>query len=116
MKKLDFLHRLSQEKKLQIIEPSEDIKKAYLERSRESLTSAKALLKIGTLKDAVALSYYAMYHSLLALLFRTGIKSENHIASSMLLKRVFDLDNASISKAKKDRVDNQYYVDFEHHN
>lgn len=113
MKKPSFLHKLRKEGKLQIVEPSEDIKKAYFQRSQESLTSAKALMAIGNLKDSIALSYYAMYHCLLALLFRAGIKSENHTASILLLKSVFGLNNAIISKAKGERVDKQYYVDFE---
>lgn len=53
-----------------------------------------------------------MYHVLLALLFRIGIKCENHAAAVILLKEVFDIDNEGISKAKSERVDKQYYVDF----
>jgi uncharacterized protein (UPF0332 family) len=53
-----------------------------------------------------------MYHCLLAALFGIGIKCENHSASIILLKEVFGVDNASISKAKSERVDKQYYVDF----
>lgn len=112
-KKISFLAKLNKEGKLQEVEPSEEIKKAYIQRSNESLSSAKTLLKIGNLKDSVALSYYSMYHSLLATLFRIGIKCENHAASIILLKEVFGLDNTKISKAKTERVDKQYYVDFE---
>lgn len=53
-----------------------------------------------------------MYYSLLALLFRVGIKSENHTASIILLKELFGLDNSEILKAKKERIDKQYYIDF----
>ncbi len=113
MKKIGFLIKLNKEGKLQGVEPSEEIKKAYLQRSDESLSSAKALIKIGNLKDAVALSYYSMYHCLLAVLFRIGIKCENHTASIMLLKEVFNIDNSKILKAKSERVDKQYYIDFE---
>ena len=60
----------------------------------------------------MALAYYAMYHSLLALFFRCGIKCENHTAAIVILKEIFALDNISISKAKAERVDKQYYVDF----
>lgn len=108
MKKINFLIKLYGEGKLSEVEPSDEIKRAYLERSKESLTSAKALLKIGNLKDSVALSYYAMYHSLLAALFRIGIKCENHIGSIILLKEVFSIDNKIILKAKEERVDQQY--------
>lgn len=113
MKKINFLIRLHKEGKLKEVEPSDEIKEAYLQRSNESLSSAKALLNIGNLKDAVALSYYSMYHCLLAALFRIGIKSENHSASIILLKEVFGINNAKISKAKSERVDKQYYVDFQ---
>lgn len=113
MKKINFLVKLAKEEKLQVVEPSEEIKEAYLQRSNESLSSAKALLKIGNLKDSVALAYYSMYHCLLASLFRIGIKCENHTAAIILLKEVFEIDNRSISKAKSERVDKQYYVDFE---
>lgn len=113
MKKISFLINLNKEGKLQEVEPSDDIKKAYLQRSNESLSSAKALLKISNLKDAVALAYYSMYHCLLAALFRIGIKCENHAAAIILLKEVFGTDNTKISKAKSERIDRQYYVDFE---
>ncbi|MBN1385675.1 HEPN domain-containing protein [Candidatus Woesearchaeota archaeon] len=104
--------KLAKEGRLQAVEPSDEIKKAYLLRSDESLSSAKALLKIGNLKDSVALAYYSMYHCLLAALFRIGIKSENHMASIIFLKEIFDIDSSDIKKAKSERVDKQYYVDF----
>ena len=113
MKKIKFLIKLHKEKKLLEVEPSENVQKAYLQSSEESLSSAKALMKIGNLKDSVALSYYSMYHCLLAALFRIGIKCENHTASIILLKETFGMDNELISKAKSERVDKQYYVDFE---
>ncbi len=109
---MSFLNRLYKEKKIQIVEPNENVKKAYLERSLESITSARTLYKINNLKDAVALTYYSMYYSLLALLFRTGIKCENHTGTILLLKEVFNINDTRIEKAKKERVDKQYYVDF----
>ena len=112
MKRVSFLTKLYKEKKLQFVEPNENVKTAYLQRSEESLSSAKALLKIGNLRDSVSLAYYSMYHCLLALLFRIGVKCENHAAAIILLAKVFGKDNRSISKAKNERVDKQYYVDF----
>lgn len=107
-----FLHKLCREKKIKIEEPSVEIKAAYLQKSSKSLLSAKAVLKIGNLEDAVSLAYYSMYHCLTALLFRMGIKCENHAASIILMKEIFGLDNKEISYAKSERVDKQYYVDF----
>ena len=112
MKKINFLIRLNKEGKLKEVESSDEIKEAYIQRSNESLSSAKTLFKIGNLKDSVALAYYSMYHCLLAALFRIGIKCENHAASIILLKEVFGIDNTKISKAKSERVDKQYYVSF----
>lgn len=113
MKKISFLIKLHKEEKLQECEPSENVTKAYLQRSDESLSSAKVLLKIGNLKDTVVLAYYSMYHNLLAALFRIGVKCENHAGAIILLKEVFGIDNTGISKAKSERVDKQYYIDFD---
>jgi len=112
MRKANFLNELYKEEKLKEVEPNEIIAKAYLEKSRKSISSAKALLEIGNLEDSVVLAYYGMYHSAIALLFRTGIKCENHSAAIVLLKKVFNIDNSAISKAKYERVDKQYYIDF----
>ncbi len=53
-----------------------------------------------------------MYYSLLAVLFRVGIKSENHTASIILLNKLFDLKVDLILRAKEERINKQYYVDF----
>lgn len=61
------------------------------------------------------MAYYAMYHCLLALMFSCGIKCENHTGNILLLLDVFkrpDLHKV-ISNAKEERIDKQYYVDFE---
>lgn len=112
MKKAGFLAKLHEEKKLQLVEPSEAIKDSYLEKSASNLFSAKLLLKNNCLEEAVSLAYYSMYHSLTALLFRAGIKCENHTGAIILLKGLFGIDNSGILFAKKERVDKQYYTDF----
>lgn len=112
MKKINFLTKLYVEGKLDEVEPSTEIKKAYLQRSEESLLSSKTLFKIGNLKDSVTLSYYAMYYFFMALFSKIRIKCENHTDAIILLKDVFDIDNSNILNAKFERVDKQYYVDF----
>ena len=104
--------KLRKEGKLEIIEASEEIKESYLEKSESNLISAKILLENNRLEEAVSLAYYSMYNCLLALFFSTGIKSENHTGSIILLKKLFEIDNSSITFAKKERVDKQYYIDF----
>ena len=53
-----------------------------------------------------------MYNILTALLFRTGIKCENHAASIILLKDLFNKFDLFkiISFAKEERIDKQYYI------
>lgn len=112
MKKTGFLGRLKLEGKLNLVEPSEEIKQSYIKKSESNIISAKILLENSRLEEAVALSYYSMYHMLTALLFKTGVKSENHAASIILLKGIFGIENSDIAHSKKERVDKQYYVDF----
>lgn len=106
-----FIKKLNDEGKIKIIEPNTNVSKSYLDKSEKSLISAKTLLKIEHYDDAIALVYFSMYYASLALLYKCGIKSENHTGTIILLKELFDIDNTEILQAKKDRIDKQYYVD-----
>jgi len=112
MRRIKFLVKLVSEGRLESVEPSEKISISYLRKSESNLASAKILLENGHPEESVSLAYYSMYNALAALLFRIGIKCENHSASILLLKEVFRIDNSDISFAKKERIDKQYYVDF----
>jgi uncharacterized protein (UPF0332 family) len=111
MRKVAFLANLLRERKLELVEPSEEIKESYLAKSGSNLISAKLFFQNGRFEESVYLLYYSMYNMLMALFFRCGIKCENHTASIMLLKDVFGIGNEDITKAKTDRIDAQYYVD-----
>src|SRR3989344_4760338 len=112
MKEINFLIKLKKEGKIKLVEPSEEIKQSYLSKSESSLTSAKILFKNNKFEECVGLAYYSMYYLLTALLFKSGIKSENHMGSIIILKEIFDQDNKYLLYAKKERIDKQYYVDF----
>ena len=107
-----FLNKLKKEQKLELVEPSEDICNSYSDKSTNCLKSAKLLLQNNLYENSVGMSYYAMYNQLTALLFRTGIKCENHAGSILLLKLLFGEEELFkiISDAKKERIDKQYYV------
>jgi len=113
MKKVGFLAKLKREGILELVEPSEEIMQSYLKKSESYLGSAKILLQSDHLEESVSMAYYSMYHLLTALLFITGIKCENHAASIILLTELFGIDNAKIAFAKRERIDKQYYVDFQ---
>lgn len=112
MRKPDFLSKLIEDGKLELVEPSEEICKSYLEKADNCFKSAKLLLQNSLYENSISMSYYAMYNSLTALLFKAGIKCENHAGSILLLKRLFDKTGLFkiISFAKKERIDKQYYV------
>ena len=57
------------------------------------------------------MAYYSMYHAMTALLFRAGIRCENHAGAIMLLEELFGMDISALDEAKRMRVDTQYYVD-----
>ena len=105
---------MKREGKLELIKPSEEICSAYLEKADNCLKSARILLKNELYENSVSMSYYVMYNSLTALLYKTGIKCENHAGSIILFKKLFGRSDLFkvVSYAKKERVDKQYYVDF----
>ncbi len=107
-----FLNKLKKEEKLELVEPSEEICNSYSEKSANCMKSAKILLQNKLYENSIGMSYYAMYNLLLALLFRTGIKCENHSGSILLLKLLFGENDSHkmIFDAKKERIDKQYYV------
>lgn len=112
MKSIRFLRKLHLEKKLDLVEPSDNISSDYIKKSSNSLRAAKLLKEQDLLEESVSMAYYSMYHILTALLYKAGIKCENHTGSIILLKELFNLDNSEISFAKTERVDKQYYTDF----
>ncbi len=107
-----FLNKLKKEEKLELTEPSEEIKDSYTDKSGNCLKSAKLLLENNLYENSIGMSYYAMYNMLLAMLFKTGIKCESHGGSILLLKLLIKENELYklISDAKKERIDKQYYV------
>ena len=109
---LDFLRKLNKQGKLKIVEPSSYISESYLVKSDNCLKSARVLHKEGLYENSVAEAYYSMYHSVLSLLFRCGIKCENHSAAVIILNEIFDMHELKdkLYSAKEERIDRQYYV------
>ncbi len=106
------MSKLYREGKIKIVEPSTQVEEAYRKKSESYLVSAKILLENGRLEETVSMAYYSMYYMVLALLFKTGIKCENHSGATILLESLYGIDNSRIVAAKRERIDKQYYVDF----
>ena len=72
MKKQNFLHELFIERKIQVVNPSEEISRAYLRKSESHLSSALLLRDNGHYEEAVSMAYYSLYHSTMALFSGPG--------------------------------------------
>lgn len=97
---------------LNLVDSSENVSLAYLEKSDSNWISARALLDIDRIEEAVAILYYCVYNCVLSLLFRIGVKSESQEVSIYLLKKIFGMDNSFVLSLKKERISVQYYLDF----
>ena len=113
MKELIFLRKLKKKRIIELVEPSEEMKSSYLIKSENCLKSAKILFQSQLYENSTSEAYYCMYNSLLALLFKIGIKSENHSASIILFDRLFNEPDLIkiVLWAKEERIDKQYYVE-----
>jgi len=113
MKELNFLKKLKRKGIIELVESSEGMKSSYLIKAENCLKSAKILFQSQLYENSTSEAYYCMYNSLLSLLFKIGIKSENHSASVILFDKLLgnkDLVEV-ISWAKVERIDKQYYVE-----
>jgi uncharacterized protein (UPF0332 family) len=112
MRSSDFLGKLAVEGKLILVEPSKEISESYLVKSSNCLKSSKILFENGLYENCVSEAYYAMYNSAISLFFMCGIKCESHAGAVLLLKTAFQDEYlyTELGKAKKERIDKQYYV------
>lgn len=112
MKKQNFLGKLKQEGKLELVEQSEEISKSYLIKSEKCIQVAKLAYGAGIYENAVSEAYYSIYNAVQSLFFKCGIKCENHSGAVLLIKELFKLENFYLIfyAFKKDRIDNQYYI------
>ena len=113
MKELTFLKKLKRKRIIELVESSEEVKSSYLIKAENCLKSAEILFQNQLYENSTSEAYYCMYNSLLSLLFKVGIKSENHSASIILFDKLCgnkDLVKI-ISWAKEERIDKQYYVE-----
>ena len=113
MKELIFLKKLKKKGIIELVESSEEMKSSYLIKAENCLKSAKILFQSQLYENSTSEAYYCMYNSLLSLLFKIGIKSENHSASIILFDKLFENKELVkiISWAKEERIDKQYYVE-----
>lgn len=92
-----------------------------MEKAKERLRSAEALLSIGSFGDSIGRSYYAIFTAARALLALKGLDSKKHsgvialfnvhfIKSGLLEKDVYQI--IVNAKAGRERADYEDYVEF----
>ncbi len=105
---------LRQERGIRLSAPSENLAKAYLEKSHNALKSMEVNAQAGIEEWAVSASYYAKYFAVYALLSKIGVKCEIHDCTIALFGYLFSTAEfhqlvRELKQSKDDRVDVQYY-------
>jgi uncharacterized protein (UPF0332 family) len=106
---------LKQSKGIRVDKPSENLVKAYLQKSRNALKSMEVNAQAGLVEWAVSASYYAKYFAVYSLLSKIGIKCEIHDCTIAVFEYLFsDSMPKEIIKdlrdSKENRVEAQYYT------
>ena len=78
MKDNDLSWCFKQKHGIRIIEPNENLTKAYLKKSISALNTMTATLQIKETEWIATTAYYARYFALYGLLMKIGVKSEIH--------------------------------------
>lgn len=115
MKKF-LINKLKKEGKIKLIDPSENVSKSYLEKSKNSLRSSKILMDNNLFENSISMIYYSMYNSLYSILQKIGIKCEIHSCSikfmELYLRKFYSKEDCNlIQTAFSCRNNLQYYVD-----
>ena len=98
---------------IELIEPNEDLAKAYIKKAEDSLNAS---LSLENNKDwKISSLYYTMYFSIYAILIKIGVKCEIHsctitFAETFLDKHLKKEDLNLLKKSMKARIDVQYYT------
>ena len=105
---------LKQKNGLELVEPNENLAKAYIKKAENSLRAVEVLKDN---KDwEIASSYYTMYFSLYAILMKIGVKCEIHSCTISFMKHFLNNHFTNeevklIEESQKARIDTQYYSD-----
>ena len=110
MDDIEFLRKKYIDKKLLFIDSSNNVCNSYISNSNDEMKAAKIMLKQELLIQSIGHSYYSMYLLVQALLYKCGIKCEDHNASIIILNEVFGIENKEIKIVKKERIEAQYYT------
>jgi len=69
---------LARESRMMKIKPNDKLSEEHINKAKHNLKAADYNIQGGFSDWGVSQSYYAMYHSLLSILFKMGYESKNH--------------------------------------
>jgi len=104
---------LRQKKGIELVNPSENLGRAYLAKAENALKSMRA--NEGNPEWEISSSYYAMYFSLYAILMRVGVKCEIHSCTlefmrTYLCKHFTAEEMTLLEDSCSARIEAQYYT------
>jgi uncharacterized protein (UPF0332 family) len=105
---------LRQKRGIRLIAPSDNLVKAYLEKSHNALKSTEVNAQANITEWTVSASYYAKYFAVYVLLSKIGVRCEIHDCTIALFGYLFSTREfhhlvRELRQSKDDRVDVQYY-------
>lgn len=93
-KKLNWC--LARETRMKRIKPNAKLSEEHIKKAKHNLKAADYNIK-GKFSDwSVSQSYYAMYHSLLSILFKMGYESKNHECTINAVKYLIEQGKINI--------------------
>tara|TARA_Y100000310_G_C20575638_1_gene760259 strand:- start:163 stop:639 length:477 start_codon:yes stop_codon:yes gene_type:complete len=99
-RKSKFEWCLASDKRMKRVEVDEELSKQHIEKAKHNLRAADYNIVGGFSDWAVSQVYYAMYHSLLAILFKKGLESKNHECTINAVE--YMIENGEINIDKED--------------
>jgi uncharacterized protein (UPF0332 family) len=88
---------LKNEKRMRKINPNDKLSKEHIQKAKHNIKAADYNFQ-GHFDDwAVSQSYYAMYHALLAILFKKGFESKNHECTISTVEFLIEAKEISLS-------------------
>ncbi len=91
---------LEKETRMRKISPDNKLSEEHVNKAKHNLKAAEYNIKGGFSDWAVSQAYYAMYHSLLAILFKLGYESKNHECTINTVEYL--IENGKINLDTKD--------------
>jgi len=92
--KLDWC--LAKQDRLRSIPPNNAKAKEHIEKARHNLLAADYNIRGGFVDWAVSQCYYAMYHGLLAILYRYGYESKNHECTITAVEHLIEINKVNL--------------------